>query len=116
MSQKGRRTRYSARICLAWLRKRQVCRLKLYVGVLCGSVTVLVKVTAMQRLSNDTLVLIATFTEDSSVVYRFLYMNHTAHAVYSCRILCVRMTCHSLWWFVQSRDVFQEKGVPLSLA
>ena len=40
MSQKARRTRYFARVCLAWLRKRLLCRLNLYVGGLCGSVTV----------------------------------------------------------------------------
>ena len=57
----------------------------------------------MQRLLNDSLVLIATVTEDSSVACRF-FVNHTA--------LDIRYgSCNSLWWFVQSRDVFQEKGV-----
>ena len=60
----------------------------------------------MQRLLNDSLVLIATVTEDSSVACRF-FVNHTA--------LDIRYgSCNSLWWFVQSRDVFQEKGVPLA--
>ena len=40
MSQKARRTRYFPRVCLAWLRKLLLCRLNLYVGGLCGSVTV----------------------------------------------------------------------------
>lgn len=31
MSQKARRTRHFARVCLAWLRKRLLCRLNLYV-------------------------------------------------------------------------------------
>ena len=40
MSQKAKRTRYFPRVCLAWLRKLLLCRLNLYVGGLCGSVTV----------------------------------------------------------------------------
>ena len=58
----------------------------------------------MQRLLNDSLVLIATVTEDSSVAFRF-FVNHTARDIWY-------GSSNSLWWFVQSRDVFQEKGVP----
>ena len=36
MSQKARRTRHFARVCLAWLIRRLLCRLNLYVGGLCG--------------------------------------------------------------------------------
>ena len=61
----------------------------------------------MQRLLNDSLVLIATVTEDSSIACRF-FVNHTARDIWY-------GSCNSLWWFVQSRDVFQEKGVPLAL-
>ena len=57
----------------------------------------------MQRLLNDSLVVIATVTEDSRVACRF-FVNHTARDIWY-------GSCNSLWWFVQSRDVFQEKGV-----
>ena len=60
----------------------------------------------MQRLLNDSLVLIATVTEDSSVACKF-FANHTARDIWY-------GSCNSLWRFVQSRDVFQEKGVPLA--
>ena len=36
MSQRARRTRHFARVCLAWLIRRLLCRLNLYVGGLCG--------------------------------------------------------------------------------